>query len=77
MRSVPPRGSGWVLESTNATDPPAAEAVKKLKWIAYTTQQAKLAGWEGGLAPAQDRMTLSLELKFKVRQFGDGHAGLS
>jgi hypothetical protein len=39
------------------------EAVKKLKWIAYTIQQTKLAGWEGGLAPAQDRMTLSLELR--------------
>src|SRR5258706_12923224 len=45
-------------------DPPATETVKNQK-TGEPLKEWKFAGWEGGLAPAQDRMPFNVEFKIQ------------
>jgi hypothetical protein len=47
--------------SHEASNPPAPEAVKNKNRSRIPLKGWKFAGWEGGLAPAQDRMPFNVE----------------
>jgi hypothetical protein len=57
----PPYQNGFAQK----VNPTPTEAVKNCKSIEDTTQEPEIRRWEGGLAPAQDRMPLSLDLRIQ------------